>query len=242
MNSQIKFTMHKNQYLVLILILLAGFMLFGLCQTSSAQIIRTKPPLVKTTPTPQRKTMVFKGTGVRQRSPEVAKFGQQIPKSLTMTEKSTALKAVMLANGGVIKNENFSVETYVTLNSQTPYVAGKGNLSYVGHFWVDPLSLEGWVIGDTNFLGVFESSVIKVFIKPDQPGRWFMIDCKVVPRTGGLPFRLTGPDGSATEIPYPADGHLKTFMVSENTEWQKFTIENSFVWRLYSCEVTTPAQ
>jgi hypothetical protein len=245
MNRQFKFTTCKNQYLVLIILLLTGLMMFGLGQTSSAQIIRIKPtptPQVRATPPAQRNAMVFKGTGALQKNPELARFGEQIPKSLTAEEKSAALREVMLANRVVIRNNNFPVQTYVMLNSQTPYVAGKGNLSYVGSVWVDPLSLEGWVIGDTNFLGVF-SGKIKFFIKPDQIGRWFMIDCKVVPRTtGGEPFHLTGPDGNTTEIAYPADGHLKTFMVSQNTEWQKFTLERNDVFRLYSCEVTTPAQ
>jgi hypothetical protein len=242
MKKPIKFTTYKIQYLVSITLLSIGLTMFGLDQMSSAQIIRTKPtpPQVRRTPPLQGKTMVFKGTGVLQKNPELAKFGQQIPKSLTAAEKSAALREVMLANQIVFKNENFSVQTYVILNSQTPYVAGKGNLSYVGSVWADPLSLEGWIIGDTNFLGVF-SGKIKIFIKPDQAGRWFMIDCKVVPRTGGVPFRLTGPDGNTTEIAYPADGHLKTFMVSQNTEWQKFTLERNDVFRLYSCEATTPA-
>src|SRR5688500_5903572 len=120
--------------------------MFGVGQTSSAQIIRTNPqvkptpPQVRRTPPPAQKPIVFKGTGVMQKNPEVVRFGQspQAPRSLTGAEKSAAFKEVMLANQVVIENENFPVETYVTLSAQTPCVAGKGNLSLDGTFMVDP--------------------------------------------------------------------------------------------------------
>jgi hypothetical protein len=55
MKTQIKFTTHKNQLSGLIIFFLAGLIMFGLNQKSSAQITRTKPtptPEVRQTPPP----------------------------------------------------------------------------------------------------------------------------------------------------------------------------------------------
>lgn len=236
--------LHENKPLVLVL--LTGALLLGLCQTISAQIIRTNPQVKPTPPQirPTRQTKknipIFKGTGASPTDPETNKFGQeqQIPRTLSFAEKSAALKEVMLAKGVLVKEgENFTVQTYVTLSSQTPFVTEKGNLSYYGEAWVDPLGL---LFGEPNSLVIW-SGFVRIYVKPDQVGRWYMLDCKV---TGwqGKPFHLIGPDGNATEIAFPEDGHLQAFMVSQNTQWQKFTIKRDDAWRLVLCEVSTPSQ
>jgi hypothetical protein len=231
MNSQIKFTPHQKRLLPLIFVLLAIVLLLGLVQTTAAQIVRTRPtPPVKTTV--QKKTVVFKGMGVSQKRPLTAQLNlQKTPRSLSAAEKTAALKEAMSANGIAVKDTNFTARPYAVLSAQTPYVADRGYLIYWGL-----LTANSSRPGISFIKGGYDG--LEIFIKPDRAGRWFMLDCKVS-ASGSVPLRVTGPDGNTTEFANFADGHLLTFMVSQNTEWQQFYIQRNDAWGLDSCEVTT---
>jgi hypothetical protein len=227
MQKQIKFTARKNNRLAIVLVLLAS-----LFQTVNAQIIRSKTQTIKT----QKKPVVFKGAGIRQKIPQAEQPGQErIVRSLTTAEKTAVLKEAMSAGSVAVNNSNFSALPYAELSARSPYAADRGYLIFWGLLTVNPK------IPSISFIngGLYEG--VEIVIKPDQPGKWYLIDCKVGGE-GSAPFFITGPDGNKAEFSNFADGHLQSFLVSQNTDWQWFFIHRQSGWKFYSCEVTTPAQ
>lgn len=237
MKNKFNIQYRKNQSALSILIFLAGLMLFGLCQMSPAQIVRTSPPLVRATPPPPpaKKAIVFKGSGVMQPRPESQRLRQlSFPATLSAARSSAALREAMSSGGVTVMGGEMPLETYVMLNPQTSYVAGKGSIDFVRPLMVDARN---------NLVGYTESgSGFDLYIKPDRAGRWFLINCGVN-ALAGSPFRIFGPDGTIAESSINGSGNLQAFIVSQNTEWQKIGVDRpSGWWFLSSCQVTTPAQ
>lgn len=214
------------------IIFLAGSIFLGLCQLAAAQIIRPSPtPQVSTSV--KKKTVVFKGMGITRSTPLSVRLSRQAnPRSLSSAEKTAVLKEAMLASGVAVRNENFTSQAYAVLSAQTPFAADRGYLVFWGKLTTNS-SAANPVIAFID--GGYDG--IEIFIKPDQAGKWYLIDCKVSGE-GTAPFYMAGPDGNTTEFSSFADGHLQSFLVSQNTNWQSFYIHRNTAWKFFSCEVT----
>ena len=245
MKKKMKFISHRNWRCILILVLLTGLVLSGLFQSAAAQITRTNPPVAKPTP-PQRKTIVFRGNGREQSDAEADRLTQIAAlEPLTPAEKRNLLAGAM-SESGVTSQLVGTVNTYVTLNSRTPFVADKGHLVFNNPDYVGYLPFpNGGFLPRITFKGVNKPENVRLRIKPARAGQWLLVDCVVFNlQTGFLSggvFKMTGPDGTITEKNIDGSGHLLSILVAQNTAWQTITIEKtSGAWGFFSCEVTEP--
>lgn len=192
----------------------------------SAQIVRTK--------TPVRKTYIFKGNSVAREEPEVAKFRKFAPPpELNEVNQSALFSEVLKANGVALKEgASLPTETYAVLSNRNPYYINKAGLDFFKALKVD--SLIGAGVFDAGKFG------FDVNLKPDHPGKWFMISCGI--NTGPKSvFSIAGPDGSSYETILDGSGYLNLYLHSQNTEWQKLKIRrvDDGYWSLISCRITT---
>jgi hypothetical protein len=234
MNSKFKSSYCKYQSCVLALIFLGGLMLFGLCQRSSAQIIRTNPQ-VKPTPTPDRKPIVFKGTGGEKPDSEVQQVKRfSTPAPLTQSEKQASLNEVLRSNG--VLGRVGLIQSYATLNPQTIYVDNKAALEFSNSKNVS--GRKDYVSFDNDE----SSTAFIVWIMPAKINQWFMLDCRVG-SVGGRTFKIQAPGNPPTEkFIYNSEStvHLQVFLLAEHKYWHsiRFETDSVGVWTFHSCEIT----
>ncbi len=240
MNSKNKLNAYKNYLPVLVTLILAGLaMLFGVDQTSAAQVTRanpqfkpTPPPLIRRTQ-PAQKPVIFKGTGTNLQSPKL-EISRQIrtPVALTLPEKQISFNEALISSGaaqGIIGSLPYAV-----LGPRTVYVADRAALELVNAA-VRPK-------GNYILFRDFEHETwFDLYIKPTAAGQWFMIDCSVSleENTPGITFKIYGSGGTAEQRVNGPD-HIQAFVVAQNNTWHMVTVgaPRGSRWLLHSCEIT----
>jgi hypothetical protein len=241
MKKQIKFPTRINQYLVLIIFLLTGMMMFGSDQTSSAQVIRTRPtptPQVRRTPPPQRKALIFKGTGEEKARPEIERF-KNLPKPITLSpvEKQNLFNKALLENGYSTLD---AVLPYALLTPSNPFVEGRAGLNFYNASTVSSHTNTA----EYGFEDGTQQGSVVVFINHTKIGQWFMIDC-IFYSPNSRKFSISSQNGQKFEETVDGMKHLQAFLVT--TEYPpngkyyfSFSTAPGGQWLFYSCEVTTP--
>jgi hypothetical protein len=245
MKKQIKFTTPKNKYHILIFALLTGMILLGFIQTSTAQIIRTKPtPQVRATPPLQvrrtpplaQKIIVFKGTGTQQQ--QLPKFERsekvRAPAALTLSEKQNLFNEALLSNGAA---QGSIVEIpYATLNARTIYFENRASIDLVN---AAVRTQDNYIL----FRNKEHETWFELNIKPTKAGQWFMIDCSITPEDntpgGMILFQIYGLGFIAEKAVYGAD-HIQMFLLAQNNNWHEISVvaPRGSMWVLHSCEIT----
>jgi hypothetical protein len=227
---QIKFTTHKNQLSILIIVLLAGLTMFGVGQKSSAQIIRTDPQ-VKPTPPPAQRIIVFKGTGTQQPPPPKFERSEKVrtPAALTTSEKQNLFNEALQLNG---VPPIALVMPYAVLTPRTPYFENKAGIKFSN---VDFTTAENIV----GFRGGNSYTWFVVYVKPIKAGQWFMVDCSLGVEEGRN-FTIEGSiAGTTATTKVPKNRHIQIFLEAVSDDWHHiiFQADPGPYWYFYSCEI-----
>jgi hypothetical protein len=240
MKRQSRSATRKNQYLVLIIFLLAGLMMFGFGQVSSAQIIRTKPQ-VKTTPTPQvRRTppntkdvIVFKGTDIRDLESVVNRSREfSTPPTLTKPDIKSMLADVLSSEGG--NNSAPNVIPYAVLSVRTPYFENKAQLDFQDVAETD-LSMNYALFTDSNTKQGFSVAF------QAKKGQSFLVDCSFGTGQGkGVALIITGGNNVVEKVASPYQNIRLALVLVDRDGFYRFhyRAKTPMYWWLKSCEVS----
>ncbi len=238
MKKNIKIQLHKNsvpRFLPVFLTVLLVLSVFSL--TAIAQIVRTKPPVVKPTPQVGQKTVVIKSRGVRQPRVETGQLNTLPPPNpLTLAEQTSLLTELMKENG--FGQMPIVATPFLKFDARTTYVADKGWINFY-----NPSNVRAY---DNNiFFEYGKKSQVTIGFKPERVGQWFLIDCRI---DGGSPnylddtFTISTPNGDIkSKVTVVGKGHLQAVVIAQDTALQVVNIERpNGAWNLYSCEITSP--
>jgi hypothetical protein len=235
MKKQIKFTMHKNQLSGLIILFLAGLIMFGLGQTLSAQIIRTKPtPQVSPTPPPQRKPLVIRGTGTVVPPREFEQIRRLTPPTpLTQTEKINLFSNALRLNG--VAQGVTGLIPFAFLDARTPYAKDRAALIFLNPKGVSAFS--NYALFSTQK----DDSGVWIYIRATKKNQWFMVDCSADVGNNKRTFKVVDPDPNTfTEVTVSGKAHLQAFLVLDPGYWSwvGFKTPPGPAWEFNYCEVT----
>jgi hypothetical protein len=239
MKKQIKLTTHENQLSGLIILFLAGLIIFGLGQTLSAQIIRTKPtpPLVvRRTPPLVQKIIVFKGTGTQQPPPKFERSVQvRPPAALTQEEKLNLFKEALLSNG--VAQGVTGVIPFAELSVRTPYFENKAYINFYELYAT--YSKDNAVV----FRNINTPKILwLLYIKPTKADQWFLIDCRLNVYGAAATFQIRGPDENlVAETTIIGDGRIQALLAAQNNNWQILSFTTTGIQyeaTLFPCEIT----